>query len=320
MQRKVVMNHVNNNIIIPSGDVIKAIQIYNIDEFLRLNFPEREFILDPIIPTQGIVMLYAARGVGKTFLALSMACAIAGGYDLLKWKSPKPRKVLYIDGEMSAQTMQDRLAGVMRGVLDKPTYSISPNNLQILNVTSQRDFSLDLSTKEDQQALEYHLKGIDLLIIDNLSTLTSVKENEADSWLDVQQWLIKLRQRDVSTLLVHHAGKGGAQRGTSRKEDILDTVIALKKSSDYTPEKGAKFSVLLEKCRGFSGNEAKPFEATLFGNTETGFDWMNESLEDIRISTVIELSAMDLSIREIAEEVGISKSSVHRILQKMKQS
>lgn len=40
------MNHVNSNIIIPSGDVIKSIQIYNIDEFLRLNFPEREFILD----------------------------------------------------------------------------------------------------------------------------------------------------------------------------------------------------------------------------------------------------------------------------------
>lgn len=61
-------------------------------------------------------------------------------------------------------------------------------------------------------------------------------------------------------------------------------------------------------------------EKHLDGNTETGFAWMNESLEDIRISTVIELSAMSLSIREIAEEVGISKSSVHRILQKMKQS
>lgn len=306
----------NNNIIIHNIDILKAIQVYNIEEFLRLNFPDREYILDPIIPTQGIVMLYAARGVGKTFLALSMACAIAGGCGLLKWKTPKPRKVLYVDGEMSAQTMQVRLEGVMRGILDTPSCNIPSDNLKILNVTSHKDFSLDLATKEDQQALENHLEGIDLLVIDNLSTLTSVKENEADSWLDVQQWLIKLRQRDISTLLVHHAGKGGAQRGTSRKEDILDTVIALKKASDYTPEKGAKFSVLLEKCRGFSGEEAKPFEATLFGNTDSGFAWMNESLEDIRITNVLELSAMNLSVREIAEEVGVSKSSVHRILQK----
>jgi putative DNA primase/helicase len=214
--------------------------------------------LEPIIPTQGIAMLYAMRGVGKTFLALSMACAIAGGNNLMRWRAPKARKVLYVDGEMSAQTMQDRLEGVMRGMI-KPFSSINSENLRILNVTSQKDFSLDLAIKEDQNALENHLKGIDLLVIDNLSTLTSVKENEADSWLDVQQWLIKLRQRDVSTLLVHHAGKGGNQRGTSRKEDILDTVIAMKKSSDYTPEYGAQFNVMYEKFRSFSGGEAKPF-------------------------------------------------------------
>lgn len=309
----------NNNIIIPDKEAVKDIRIYNIDEFLRLDFSEREFILNPIIPTQGIVMLYASRGVGKTFLALSMACAAAGGFDLLRWKAIKPRKVLYVDGEMSAQTMQERLEGVMQGILSDSTAAIPSDNFKILNVTSQKDFSLDLAMKEDQQALEKHLSGIDLLVIDNLSTLTSVKENEADSWLDVQQWLIKLRQRNVSTLLVHHAGKGGGQRGTSRKEDILDTVIALKKSSDYTPEKGAKFSVLLEKCRGFSGDEAKPFEASLLGNIEDGFIWSSESLEDIRTASILELGALKLSVRDIAEEVGVSKSTVQRVLQKWRQ-
>lgn len=309
----------NSNIIIPDKESVKDIRIYNIDEFLRLDFSEREFILNPIIPTQGIVMLYASRGVGKTFLALSMACAAAGGFDLLRWKAIKPRKVLYVDGEMSAQTMQERLEGVMQGILSDSTATIPSDNFKILNVTSQKDFSLDLAMKEDQQALEKHLNGIDLLVIDNLSTLTSVKENEADSWLDVQQWLIKLRQRNVSTLLVHHAGKGGSQRGTSRKEDILDTVIALKKSSDYTPEKGAKFSVLLEKCRGFSGDEAKPFEASLLGNLADGFIWSSESLEDIRTANILELGALKLSVRDIAEEVGVSKSTVQRVLQKWRQ-
>ncbi len=309
----------NSNIIIPAKDAAKDIRIYNIDEFLRLDFSEREFILSPIIPTQGIVMLYASRGVGKTFLALSMACAIAGGFDILRWKAIKPRKVLYVDGEMAAQSMQERLEGVMQGILADSTAVIPSNNFKILNVTSQKDFSLDLAIREDQQALEKHLDGIDLLVIDNLSTLTSVKENEADSWLDVQQWLIKLRQRNISTLLVHHAGKGGGQRGTSRKEDILDTVIALKKSSDYTPEKGAKFSVLLEKCRGFSGDKAKPFEASLLGNIEDGFIWSSESLEDLRTASILELGALKLSVRDIAEEVGVSKSTVQRVLQKWRQ-
>ena len=44
----------------------------------------------------------------------------------------------------------------------------------------------------------------------------------------MQRWLLSLRRRGKGALLIHHAGKGGQQRGTSRREDVLDTVIALR--------------------------------------------------------------------------------------------
>jgi hypothetical protein len=59
------------------------------------------------------------------------------------------------------------------------------------------------------------------------------------------------------------AGKGGQQRGTSRREDVLDTSISLRRPADYSPAEGARFEVHYEKHRGFYGADAEPFEAKL---------------------------------------------------------
>ena len=108
------------------------------------------------------------------------------------------------------------------------------------------------------------LEGIDLLIIDNISTLATIgHDNDAKSWTPVQGWLLKLRRRGISVLIVHHAGKAGQQRGTSRREDVLDTVIALRHPSDYNPTEGARFNVHIDKARGAFGDVVKPFEAKL---------------------------------------------------------
>ena len=71
-------------------------------------------------------------------------------------------------------------------------------------------------------------------------------------------------RRGVSVLLVHHAGTNGRQRGTSRREDALDTVIALRRQEDYSPEQGARFEIHFEKLRSrVDSAGATPFEARL---------------------------------------------------------
>ena len=72
-----------------------------------------------------------------------------------------------------------------------------------------------------------------------------------------------MRSNGKSVLLIHHAGKGGQQRGTSRREDVLDTVIALRKPENYSPDSGTCFEVHFEKNRGLYGDNIKPFEAHL---------------------------------------------------------
>jgi len=80
----------------------------------------------------------------------------------------------------------------------------------------------------------------------NIQILT--KENDADAWIPVQEWALRMRASGRSVLFIHHAGKGGNQRGTSKREDVLDTVIALQKSEDYNPRDGATFEIHFKKA------------------------------------------------------------------------
>src|SRR5262249_30955092 len=122
----------------------------------------------------------------------------------------------------------------------------------------------NLGSREGQQRYADVIADADCVIADNLSTLCpTIKENDADSWAPVVEWQLSLRRANKSVLLVHHAGKGGTQRGSSRKEDVLNTVISLRRPPDYSPGQGARFEVHFEKNRGFYGPDAEPFEVRL---------------------------------------------------------
>lgn len=72
----------------------------------------------------------------------------------------------------------------------------------------------DPSTLEGQQALEPFLKDIEFIVVDNISTLCrSGKENEAEGWILVQAWALRMRSKGISVLFVHHAAKNGNARG-----------------------------------------------------------------------------------------------------------
>lgn len=292
--------------------VKQSLRVVNLGELLSMDLTPREYVLHPVVQEQGTTMIYAPRGLGKTWAAASMAYAIASGQSVFGWTAAKPRRVLYLDGEMPATAMQERFASIAAGF----ELEADPDYLRILTPDLQTCYMPNIATDEGQAALEPFLDGVDVVFVDNIATLGRCgKENDAEGWLPVQSWLLRLRRAGKAVVLVHHAGKGGNQRGTSAREDILDCVIALRKPTDYEPEQGARFEIHLEKSRGFCGPEARPTEALLHLDDGRAI-WTTRSIEDVRMVRVQELKALNMTEREIAEETGIAKSTVHRLLKK----
>lgn len=195
----------------------------------------------------------------------------------------------------------------------------APDYLQLITPDLQDMPLPDLSTVEGQEVIDQLSVGVDLIIIDNLSTLARKGfENEAESWLPIQTWALKKRREGKSILFVHHANKNGGQRGTSRREDVLDAVINLKQPSDHTPDEGARFQVVFEKTRHFANEEADSFE--VFLHTEDGvWHWgIAESEQDELMPRILSLHQEGKSIREIAKILEITKGKVEARLKKHK--
>jgi putative DNA primase/helicase len=268
-------------------------------------------LLDPILPERSLAMLYAPKGVGKTLLGLSIGLAVASGTPLLRWSAPQKRRVLYVDGEMPLVSLQERLRTLSVGLGSQ----IPNDGFQVL-AADNTDSGISLGTEEGQNSLEPLLNGVDLLILDNLSTLvTTGSENASDGWVPIQNWLLRLRRQGVAVLLIHHAGTNGRQRGTSRREDALDTVIALRRPEDYSPEQGARFEVHGEKLRNrVDGDGAVPFEARI--ETADGVDgirWVTADLMPPRLKQAAILFSDGHSVRQVGALLGISSREAGRL-------
>ena len=295
---------------------LSPINVISCADLLTKQFPPRKNLLNPWLPEQGLCMVHAYRGVGKTHLSVGIACAVSTGASFLTWKAKTPAGVLFIDGEMPAVVLQERMAqsiAMMDGTGEAPFNIITPD--------LQGDHGMpDLASMEGQARIEPYLNNeIKLIILDNISTLCrSGQENKGDSWVPVQEWALKMRARGKSVLLIHHEGKGGQQRGTSRREDILDTVIQLKHSADYSPDLGATFEVHFKKSRGVFGDDVKPFEAQLIDMGVGNSKWTTRSLEDSILVKVERLLADGYQQKEVAEELNISKGYVSKLVRKIK--
>jgi putative DNA primase/helicase len=282
-------------------------------DFLSQEIPFRSLILAPWLPSKGLAMLVAPRGIGKTLFGLSVAYAIACGESLLGFKAEEPRRVLYIDGEMPARPMQERVAAVVQAFDKEPP---EDDYFRFLLADLTEDGLPDLSTLDGQAEIDAQIGDADLIVLDNLSTLVrGGKENEAESWGPVQEWVLRHRRQGHSILMIHHTGKNGQQRGTSKREDVLDTIISLKRPADYTADQGARFEVHFEKARGFYGDDAQPFEAQ-YELRDGKATWTRKSIDDVELIKVVEAIKGGSSVRDTAKEHGLSKSKVQRLKDK----
>lgn len=293
-----------------------ALRAVDIAELLTLDIPPREAFLEPWLTAQSVSMVYAWRGTGKTLAALAIAYAVAAGGSCFGWKAPKPWRVLYLDGELPAAELQARAAAMVANEDAQP----KPGMLRFVTPDLQPRGMPNIASPQGQQVLAPLVADADLIIVDSIATLGRAgRENETESWQPVAAWALEQRAAGRAVLFVHHAGKGGQQRGTSSREDILDVVLSLKRPADYHEREGARFIVQFEKARALRGKDVEPFEARLESGPDGRRCWTCKPADIGRLEQVAEMVELGLTMREIAAELGIGLATVHRAAKAIKE-
>ncbi len=291
----------------------RALTRLNIEELLRHEWPAREPICGEWLVTRSLSMIYGARGIGKSWLTLSIAYGIAAGSAACGWSVPSPRRVVLLDGEMPGVVLAERLERIAKAhdaVAD-------PGNLVIVARDAQEDGRMfDLAAPAGRELADDAIGDAEVVIVDNLSALSSARENEGDDWAAVGEWALRHRSHGRAVVLIHHAGKGGGQRGTSRKEDLLDIVFALRRCDDADPSEGARFDLHVEKARHLVGPALDPVRLSLAIDGQGAARWSREAAADAMIERARDLAADGYTKTQAAEELGINRWVLDRMLEK----
>ena len=291
-------------------DMPSAIGPVPVAEFMQFTFPKRDVLIHPWLTSGSLVMAHAWRGNGKTWLALSVAFALANGTPLLGWNVTKRVRVMYVDGELSGEQLQSMRLGKF-GCLPDNLFILSRN---WLHVHKQPD--IDLGTAELRNYLDKWIARdqIDVIILDSISTLVqSGIEDKAESWAPIGNWSFAHRWAGRSIIYLCHEGKNFTPRGTSKREDPFDTMIGLKENSEQTTEIETAFQLTYTKHRDFFGADAMPMMIYLSAPEGGVVQWRSEQLRDVQHEKVREMLDAGMMHKDIAGELGVTRSRVSQI-------
>src|ERR1700722_14376032 len=77
---------------------------------IKRDLPPRDYLVGNLLCTTSRWLLFGRTGVGKTLFGLDLAAGVAAGRSFLNWAgSNKPRRVIYLDGELPAETFKERM-------------------------------------------------------------------------------------------------------------------------------------------------------------------------------------------------------------------
>jgi len=129
--------------------------------------------------------------------------------------------------------------------------------------------------------------------------------------------LLGLRRRKIAVVIVHHAGRSGEMRGTSRREDNVFWIIALDDSKKNADDKrGARFISYFTKSSRNTQEEIPAYQWWFVTDKATGIVSIGhkqaQTLDVFR--SIIEAGVTECD--QIAAEMKVQKYTVSRLAKK----
>lgn len=280
------------------------------NELVTLSIPPRKKHWGNYIQSNQTGMIYGERGGGKTWQAMGIAISIATCTEFLGNKPKNARRVNYLDGEMDLVTFQQRMRQICESLGVKP-----PANLKVFTPESFTDLLPSINTSEGQKLIDKMLgTEWDVLIVDNYSAWSSDGRETAEAWAPFMRWMLGHKRAGRTVIVIHHSGKAGKQRGSSKHEDALDWSINLL-ADKQAPQDGAlRFSLVWEKARHLASDQIAPIAVTMRQGEDGVLTWKHQqgTHKDPKIAKALKLHEQGKSNTEIAFELGVDRTTVGR--------
>lgn len=166
----------------------------------------RRWLIDELWADEAVGIVGGEPKCCKSFLALDMAVAVAGGVPCLRRFAPaQTGRVLLFAAEDALHVVRQRLVGIARAA------GRALDDLDIHVITAP---SVRLDVERDRDALTETLAELrpKLLVLDPFVRMHRVDENLSGDVAPLLAYLRELQRRfHVAVVLVHHARKGGAK-------------------------------------------------------------------------------------------------------------
>lgn len=290
-----------------------SLAILPVTDFCAIEIPERKNFLHPYLRESSIGMITADRGTGKTLLAMSFCDAISRGADFGPWEGGEPTNCLYVDGEMVAHDVIERLGYFPVGDRPAQMFILSDHYATLKGFPAADLLDPEWRTGIKEFCLSHDVRFV---VFDNLASLAAgVDENSAQEWGPIGKFFLELRFIGIASLLLHHTGKSGTQRGTHAREDALDYSILLERPKDYEPDQGASFILKFTKARvrQVDTHLIAPISLKLDRDPWGKFIWTWKSTKKANQESILEMLNQGFKQQEIADAIGVSRSLVAKI-------
>lgn len=288
-----------------------------------ISISSRQSLLGDWLLERSLALLYAPTGLGKSWLSLTIGVTVAAGGTLHTWVAPEPRKVLYVDGEMDVSDLRERLRLITQTVPGNRDAALM--NLMLCARYDQAE-GTEFPNLADNRGKEHFLRLVedpklkpDLIILDNVSTLASVtEENEASAWNPFLELLQDLKQLGIAVFVVHHANKAGGYRGSSKIVVPFDTVLKLSPDPNAGSVDGASFVISFEKTRRRVDGAGSGIAAKFVDGQWTFATVRNAELSAKRKAELSEIvdkvrKGYYQSQSQIATDLGVQRSTVSKL-------
>ena len=184
--------------------------------------PDVDWIVENVVVGGEATLLIADGGAGKSFFALAMSLAVAGGEPFIGC-DVKQGKVIYCDEEGSPDLALQRLAQL--GATDE-----QKANIDYLNFAG-----VDMVRHPERLIEDAKLVNPALVVIDSHAKVTRVGEENSNNEMGMA-WdtgFLKLaRDTKAAVLVIHHTNGQNDSRGASQIRNSADQVLTMSKQAD----------------------------------------------------------------------------------------